>query len=96
MHHAFSGGRSTVEEHRNYGANIDVDVSYQWLTYFLYDDKKLNEIRENYKSGQMLTTEVKKVLIELLTELVMEHQQARERVTDQIVDAFMTPRKLDY
>jgi hypothetical protein len=45
----------------------------------------------------MLTTEVKKeVRIKLLTELVMEHQQAGERVTGQIVDAFMTPRKLDY
>jgi hypothetical protein len=38
----------------------------------------------------MLTTEVKKeVRIKLLTELVMEHQQAGERVTGQIIEAFM-------
>jgi tryptophanyl-tRNA synthetase len=40
MHHAFSGGRDTAEEQRKYGADIDVDVSYQWLTYFLYDEPK--------------------------------------------------------
>jgi tryptophanyl-tRNA synthetase len=44
MHHVFSGGRDTAEEQRKYGADIDVHVSYQWLTYFLYDDKKSNEI----------------------------------------------------
>lgn len=93
-HHAFSGGRDTAEEQRKYGANVDVDVSYQWLTYFLYDDKQLNDIRENYKTGRLLTKDVKETLISLLLDLVTRHQQAREQVTDQIIDAFMTPRKL--
>lgn len=32
---AFSGGRETVEEHRAKGGNPEVDVSYQYLKFFL-------------------------------------------------------------
>ena len=30
----------TVEEHRKLGGNCDVDISYQWLTFFEHDDAK--------------------------------------------------------
>jgi len=33
--YAFSGGQETVEEHRAKGGNPDVDVSYQYLRFFL-------------------------------------------------------------
>lgn len=33
--HAFSGGQATVEEHRAKGGNPDVDVSFQYLRFFL-------------------------------------------------------------
>lgn len=29
--HAFSGGQTTVEEHRKLGGNCDLDISYQYL-----------------------------------------------------------------
>jgi tryptophanyl-tRNA synthetase len=37
--YAFSGGRETVEEHREKGGNPDVDVSFQYLQFFLEDDE---------------------------------------------------------
>ena len=42
--YAFSGGQNTREEHEMYGGNCDVDVSYQYLKYFLDDDEKLADI----------------------------------------------------
>ena len=33
--HAFSGGKETLEEHRAKGGNADIDVSYQYLKFFL-------------------------------------------------------------
>lgn len=33
--YAFSGGRQTIEEHREKGGNPDVDVPYQYLKFFL-------------------------------------------------------------
>jgi tryptophanyl-tRNA synthetase len=32
---AFSGGQETLEEHRAKGGNPDIDVPYQYLTFFL-------------------------------------------------------------
>ena len=93
--HAFSGGRETVELHRQLGGNCDVDVSYQWLTFFEFDDAKLKHVHEEYSSGRMLTGEIKAELISVITPLVERHQAARARVTDGIVRAFMTPRPLD-
>jgi len=92
--HAFSGGQMTVEEHRRIGGNCETDISYQWLTFFENDDAKLAHIREEYSSGRMLSGEIKAKLIECITPLIMTHQLARSKVTDDIVKTFMTPRKL--
>ena len=35
----------TVEEHREKGGNCDVDIAFQYLTFFLEDDDRLDEIR---------------------------------------------------
>uniref|UniRef100_A0A8C9GHJ2 Tryptophan--tRNA ligase, cytoplasmic n=1 Tax=Piliocolobus tephrosceles TaxID=591936 RepID=A0A8C9GHJ2_9PRIM len=94
--HAFSGGRDTIEEHRQFGGNCDVDVSFMYLTFFLEDDDKLEQIRKDYSSGAMLTGELKKVLIEVLQPLIAEHQARRKEVTDEIAKKFMTPRELSF
>eukprot|EP01117_Protostelium_nocturnum_P003069 TRINITY_DN1400_c0_g1_i2.p1 TRINITY_DN1400_c0_g1~~TRINITY_DN1400_c0_g1_i2.p1 ORF type:complete len:397 (+),score=105.80 TRINITY_DN1400_c0_g1_i2:240-1430(+) len=91
---AFSGGKDTAEEHRKYGANLEVDVPFRYLTFFLEDDEKLASIAEKYSKGQMLSGEVKKILTDILVDRVQNHQEARAAVTDEIVEAFMTPRKL--
>lgn len=94
--YAFSGGRDTVEEHRKLGGNTDVDVSYQYLSFFLDDDEKLAHIKTEYESGRMLTGELKKELIDVLQKLVSEHQERRKTVTDEVVCAYMTPRPLNF
>ncbi|XP_020649248.3 tryptophan--tRNA ligase, cytoplasmic [Pogona vitticeps] len=94
--HAFSGGKDTVEEHRKYGGNCDVDVSYMYLTFFLEDDDKLEQIKQAYTSGALLTGELKKTLIETLQPMIATHQQRRKQITDEMVKEFMTPRKLAF
>jgi len=42
--HGFSGGKETEEEHRRLGGDPEVDVSYQYLTFFLEDDDELERI----------------------------------------------------
>ena len=54
---------------RELGANLSLDVSYEWLTFFLESDERLAEIGRDYASGAMLTGEVKKELIDVLTVL---------------------------
>jgi tryptophanyl-tRNA synthetase len=43
--YAFSGGQETLEEHRAKGGNCDIDVAYQYLSFFMDDDAELERIR---------------------------------------------------
>jgi tryptophanyl-tRNA synthetase len=94
--HAFSGGQTTVEEHREKGGNCAVDISYQYLRFFLEDDEELKQIEKNYTNGELLTGELKKKLIAVLQPIITGHQERRAKVTDDVVRAFMNPRKLKY
>jgi tryptophanyl-tRNA synthetase len=87
--YAFSGGKDTLEEHRKKGGNPDVDVSYQYLKFFFEpDDEKLQKIHDDYKSGKMLTSELKMILIEKINTFLKEHQKKREFAKKQI-DKFL-------
>ena len=88
MKYAFSGGRETIEAHRKYGGNPDIDVSYQYLTYFLEDPIKLKEIYNDYKSGKMLTGELKKFTVGVINKFLKEHQSRREKAMNK-VDKFL-------
>ncbi len=89
LKHAFSGGRDSVEEHRKLGANLSVDVSYEYLYYlFEEDDRKMKKITEDYGSGKMLTGEVKKLLSEKLEKFLKKHREKREKAKD-IVPKFL-------
>ena len=50
-----TGGKTSVEEHREFGGDTSVDVSYKYLEFFEEDDAKLAKIKEDYESGAMLT-----------------------------------------
>jgi len=84
-----------VEEHRKHGGNCKTDISFQYLSFFLEDDKKLEETRKAYASGEMLTGELKQQLIDVIQRIVAEHQQRRRVVTDEVVMQYMKPRPLN-
>lgn len=94
--HAFSGGGATEALQREGGANLEIDVPYQYLRFFLEDDEELAHIGREYAAGRMLTGEVKKKLIETLTPMILAHQEARAKVTDEVVRGFMAVRPLDF
>src|SRR2546428_3260327 len=80
---AFSGGQATKEEHRKKGGDPDVDVPFQWLyMFFEPDDKKIEQIRAEYKSGRMLTGDLKDILIEKVTTFLSQHRHRREKARD--------------
>ena len=49
-----TGILKTVEEHKEKGGNCDVDISYQYLTFFMEDDAKLEKIRNDLKEKEEL------------------------------------------
>lgn len=94
--YAFSGGRATAEEQHTHGGNPDVDVSFQYLTFFLEDDEELENIRQSYISGTLLTGELKARCIKELQDFVAGFQERKRAVTDEICAEFMRPRPLTW
>jgi len=87
--YAFSGGQATIEEHRKKGGNPDIDVSFQYLKFlFEEDDVKLKRIENDYRSGKLLTGELKQIVIEKINAFLKEHQRKRKEA-EKIVDKFM-------
>jgi tryptophanyl-tRNA synthetase len=90
--HAFSGGQDTAELHRQLGGRTEVDVSYQYLRFFLEDEEELERIKQAYEAGQMSTSELKKKCGDMLADLIGKHQEARKLVTDEVLDQFMSSK----
>ena len=85
--YAFSGGQKTTDEHRKKGGNPNVDVSFQYLKmFFEQDDEKLKKIHDDYKSGKMLTSELKSILIEKINDFLKVHQEKRKKAEGKIKD----------
>ncbi|GMM51217.1 tryptophan--tRNA ligase [Starmerella bacillaris] len=86
--YAFSGGKATVEEQRELGGDCEVDVAFQYITFFMESDEEVEEIRQKYSSGEMLTGELKQICIKLIQKFVGEFQEKRAKVTDEDVKEF--------
>jgi tryptophanyl-tRNA synthetase len=86
---AFSGGQKTIDEHRKKGGNPDVDVCYKYLDlFFEEDEKKLKKIYDDYKSGKLLTGELKAYTTEKVQKFLKEHQKNREKAK-KLVDKYI-------
>jgi hypothetical protein len=75
---------------------LEVDVPYQWLRFFEPSDVKLADIAEKYSSGEMLTGEIKQILIETLNPMLLQQQERRRAVSDDLVRVFMSVRPLQW
>lgn len=85
--YAFSGGKASVEEHRKYGGDPEIDVSFQWLKImFEPDDRKLKKIEDEYRDGSLLTGELKNILIEKVNTYLEKHREKREKARDRLDD----------
>lgn len=79
MKYAFSGGGGSVKEHREKGGIPEIDVSFQWLKImFEEDDKKIQMIEQAYRAGELLTGELKEILIEKINKMLSEHRKRRK------------------
>ena len=81
--HAHSGGRVDADEHREHGGDPSVDVAYQYLhTFFEPDDERVEELAARYRSGELLTGELKELAAERIGDFLAEHRERREALGD--------------
>ena len=72
--HAYSGGGATKEEHEQNGGNPDIDVAYQYLSFFEDSDDKMEELARGYREGRLSTREMKEACIEKIQGVVASFQ----------------------
>ena len=86
---AFSGGATSLKEHKEKGGNPDVDIACQYLYYmFEEDDSKIKEIFADYRSGKLYSNDVKTMLADKVEKFLVDFQKRREKAKDQM-DKFM-------
>lgn len=79
--YAYSGGQDSIAKHRQFGGDTQSDVSFLYLwMFFEPNDSKINQIKEEYESGSMLSGELKQILIEAMVAYMERHQNRRESV----------------
>jgi tryptophanyl-tRNA synthetase len=71
---AFSGGQATIAEHRKLGGNPEVDRAYQMLRFHHPDDKKVEKLHHDFKSGALLSGELKQICAEWVLKFLKDHQ----------------------
>ncbi len=82
---AKTGGRDTLEEHREKGADVEEDMVFELLAFHLIeDDSELERIREEYESGEMLSGELKQIAKEKLEEFLLAHKERREDAREEV------------
>ncbi len=92
--YAFSGGGVTLEEHKKHGGNVEIDIPFQYLRFFMEDDGKVEDIRVRYSKGEIMTGEIKQAAIECLGKVVSEYQERRKKVTDADAEKAMQVRTI--
>ena len=93
---AFSGGQDTRELHREIGGRTEIDVPFQYLTFFLEDDEELERIRVAYEKGEMESGEMKMACTKEIQVYVSEFRERRAQVTEALRDEYTRPRQLIY
>ncbi len=82
---AFTGGRGSLAEQKEKGGNPDVCSIYQYFYfYFEQDDKKLESLKSDCKSGKRMCGDCKKELTERINTFLKEHQEKREKARKQL------------
>lgn len=76
--HAYSGGQTSVDAHRELGGDPEIDVSYQFLYYFFEDDDdRLERLAREYRTGALLSGELKEIAAETIATFLEAHHERR-------------------
>lgn len=77
---SYSGGRVSVEEHRKLGGIPEIDVSFQYLKSYFLSPRDSSDLYARYKSGGILTGEIKTMLFERISKRIEDFQSKYEKI----------------
>jgi tryptophanyl-tRNA synthetase len=89
---AFTGGRATVEEQRQLGANPDICSVFAYDYFLFMDDKEIEDLRFNCLAGNIMCGECKQTLADRVKKFLIEHQESRESAKDHFEEYLFNPK----
>ncbi len=90
---AFSGGKTSVEEHRKHGGDPDIDVACTYLQKYYLSKKDSEKLFADYRSGKILSGEVKQMLKERVISDVAAFNKNLSKVTSEDVEKVLLKNK---
>jgi tryptophanyl-tRNA synthetase len=96
-----SGGKP-IELQMDIGADLTIDVSYQWLITFMESDEELEQIAKRYaqskdegfNGNRMMTSEIKTIIADIIVEYLGQHQSRRNLIDDNIINEYFSKTKV--
>jgi len=86
---AFTGGRDSIKEQKEKGANYSICPIYHYYKQmFMPDDKELAELEHDCKGGKILCGECKQKLAGRVADFLVDHQKKREKAKSRL-DKFL-------
>jgi tryptophanyl-tRNA synthetase len=86
INQSFSGGQPSIEEHRKLGGRPESDVPIFYLSRFFLNEKEAKDIKEKYKKGKILSSEVKKLFAEKALAFLKDFQSKVKSLSQSDVD----------
>ena len=81
---AFTGGLSSLKAHRALGGVPEICSVFSLITFNFLDNEEWDTYLERYRSGDLLSSELKKLASRLVTEFLEEHARERKKAVDRI------------
>ncbi|MEM4782146.1 MAG: tryptophan--tRNA ligase, partial [Halalkalicoccus sp.] len=76
--HAYSGGRESLERHRELGGDPEVDVSYRLLyAFFEESDERIERLAREYREGALSSGDLKEMAAERIADFLEDHRERR-------------------
>ncbi|MBT3866082.1 tryptophan--tRNA ligase [Candidatus Woesearchaeota archaeon] len=82
---SISGGRDTAEEQRKHGGDPDKDMPCFYLTNLFLSESDGKKLTKDYKSGKLLSGDVKKMFGDVLVDFIGEFQKRVKKISDKKV-----------
>ena len=93
---AFSGGRTTIEEHRKLGGVPEIDIAYLYLKYVFKNVEEARQLYKDYKSGKILSGEMKNMLQDEIMKKIQPIKEKMAKVTiKEMANSIMSNDEID-
>lgn len=92
---SYSGGGNTLEEHKKYGGNPDIDIPCIYLSNFFLSENESSELFKDYKSGKISSGDVKKRLTNYLTNFITNYKKSLTTVNSALINASILKNNYD-